>query len=248
MTKYIVNLGSVLGLLVLFTTRLWSEEREMKRVVIPKLDASITVDGRLDDAAWRQAAALDSFAINLDGANPSVETRVYLFYDDSHLYIGWTCDDPDIQATFTKHDSMLWEEEVVEFFVTSESLKRYYELQWNPLGTTFDAIINNHIGPDGNSISIQGDWDWTAEHMTSAVKVEGTVQQSDDRDRSWTVEAVVRFSDLVETPPKPGDVWRGNFYRFNRGAKQESELIAWNPTHRPSFHEPNYFGFLEFGK
>ena len=57
-----------------------------------------------------------------------------VWYDDKALYLGWTCIDSDIQATFTKRDSKFWEEEVAEFFVTAKELKRYFELQWNPLG------------------------------------------------------------------------------------------------------------------
>ena len=72
-------------------------------------------------------------------------TEVRLWYDQAALYLGWTCEDYDIQATFTQRDSRFWEEEVVEFFVTPAALDRYFELQWNPLGGTFDAIISNEL-------------------------------------------------------------------------------------------------------
>ena len=48
-----------------------------------------------------------------------METEVRVWYDQAALDLGWICEDRDIQATFTQHDSRFWEEEVVEFYVTT---------------------------------------------------------------------------------------------------------------------------------
>ena len=155
-----------------------------KRVVVPKLHGPVTVDGDLNEAAWTRAAVLSPFLLN-DGSGPEREkTAVRIWYDDTALYLGWTCADSDIQATFTARDSKFWEEEVVEFFVTSKMLNRYFELQWNPLGGVFDAIIDNNLDPRGVSTNFNGDWSFTAKGMKSAVKVKGTVGDSNDRDDS----------------------------------------------------------------
>ena len=111
---------------------------------------------------------------------------------------------------------------------------------------TYDAIIANDIGPDGRSRGIKGDWSYTAAHMTHAVRVDGTVQNSSDRDERWTVEVRIPFVDLNVGTPKSGDVWRGNFYRFNRDQNREPELLSWSPTIWPGFHQPTRFGFLRF--
>jgi hypothetical protein len=219
-----------------------------KRVAIPKLQGSVTVDGDLSEAVWGQAAVLSPFFQN-DGLGPEREkTAVRIWYDDSALHLGWTCTDSDIQATFTARDSKFWEEEVVEFFVTSKTLNRYFELQWNPLGGVFDAIIDNQLDPRGVSTNFTGDWSFTAKGMKSAVKVKGTVGQSNDKDEVWSVEVTVPFADLGESTPKPKDVWRANFYRFNRTKAQGPELLSWSPTRLPGFHQPARFGYLEFGE
>src|SRR5215831_9971742 len=146
-----------------------------KRVVIPKLRGPVTIDGELNEKVWAKAARLEPFFRN-DGSGPEREhTEVKLWYDDQALYLGWTCKDIDIQATFTNRDSKFWEEEVVEFFVTPKELTRYFELQWNPLGGVFDAIIDNDLDANGLSKSFQGDWSFTAKEMKSAAKVKGTV-------------------------------------------------------------------------
>jgi hypothetical protein len=220
---------------------------EPKSIVIPRMSEEVKIDAVLDEPVWQKAARATPFVKN-DTMEPSrANTDVRLLYDQAALYLGWTIEDTDIQATFKQRDSRFWEEEVVEFFVTPSALDRYFELQWNPLGGTFDAIISNKIGPDGHSQGIQGDWSFTASNMRYAVKVDGTVQQSDDRDQRWTAEVRIPFADLHVDPPAAGSVWRGNFYRFNRDRGLEAEQLSWSPTVWPGgFHQPTRFGYLRF--
>ncbi|MGC9326317.1 MAG: carbohydrate-binding family 9-like protein [Candidatus Hinthialibacter sp.] len=217
-----------------------------RRVQVPKVEGALELDGKLDEPFWKKAAVLSPFYVNDASAPGSESTEVRIAYDDSALYLGWKCWDVDIQATYLKRDSELWNEEVAEFFITPQDLTRYYELQWNPLGTIFDAIINNQLDEKGLSKGIKGEWDFTAEGMEASVWVDGTVQDSSDRDRIWQVEVRIPFSALGEPAPKAGDVWRANFYRYCRTAGQEVEYCSWSPTRLPSFHEPSRFGYLEF--
>lgn len=219
---------------------------EPRTAAIPRIVAQVKIDGVLDEPPWQKAVRLTPFVRNDKPAPARVRTEVRLWYDEAALYLGWICDDYDIQATFTQHDSRFWEEEVVEFFVTTGPLDRYFELQWNPLGGTFDAIIANDIGPDGSSRQFKGDWTYTAPSMTHAVRVEGSVQNSSDRDMRWTVEARLPFADLKASAPRRGDTWRGSFYRFNRDHDGEPEPLSWSPTVLPGFHQPSRFGYLRF--
>jgi len=217
-----------------------------KSAVVPRIAAQVKIDGVLDEQPWQKAARLTPFVRNDTMMPARVGTEVRLWYDQAALYLGWICEDYDIQATFTQRDSRFWEEEVVEFFVTPAALDRYFELQWNPLGGTFDAIITNELGPDGSSRQFKGDWSYTAASMTYAVRVDGSVQNSSDRDQRWTVEVRIPFADLKVPTPQPGDVWRGSFYRFNRDRDGDPEPLSWSPTMLPGFHQPARFGYLRF--
>ena len=217
-----------------------------KSIVVPRIDAKVSIDGVLDERVWQAAVRLTPFVRYDTMGAARVGTDVRVWYDQAALYLGWTCEDRDIQATFTQHDSRFWEEEVVEFYVTPTALDRYFELQWNPLGGTFDAIIQNQIGADGVSQQFKGDWSYTATSMTHAVKVVGSVQNSSDRDERWTVEVRIPFADLNARTPGRGDVWRGNFYRFSRDRDAELEQLSWSPIIWPGFHQPNRFGYLRF--
>jgi hypothetical protein len=218
-----------------------------KRAVIPKLNGTLKIDGDLNEAVWSKAVVLQPFLINDNGDAEREHTEVRLWYDDQNLYLGWRCLDNDIQATFTNRDSKFWEEEVVEFFITPKELTRYFELQWNPLGGVFDAIITNDLDEKGVSKEFRGDWSFTAKGMQSAVKVHGKVNQPGGKDQWWQAEVMIPFADLGVAHPKPGDVWRGNFYRFNRTTNLPVEQLSWSPTRLPGFHQPSRFGYLEFG-
>lgn len=220
---------------------------EPRRAVIPRLSGELKVDGRLDEPVWQSAVVLKPFFPNSGTGRDSESTEVRAWYDGAKLYLGWKCEDRDIQVTMKARDSKFWEEEVAEFFIAPVKLEEYFELQWNPLGGIFDAIIRNRIGEDGKSIKFQGEWGYTAKGMTAAVKMDGTAGDSSDRDVGWTVEAAIPFSDLKMPTPKPGTVWRGNFYRFSRGSNNPEQQLSWSPTRLPGFHEPTRFGYLEFG-
>ncbi|MBL9212356.1 MAG: carbohydrate-binding family 9-like protein [Opitutaceae bacterium] len=217
------------------------------RVVVPRRAGPVTIDGELNEAVWAGAARLTPFHRN-DGAGPEREPTVLrIWYDDTALYLAWTCTDADVQATLTARDANLWDEEVVEFFVAPRELRRYYELQWNPVGGIFDAIVSNDLDARGLSRQISVDRTFTAAGMRSALRPARGAGAPDAADRTWQVEIRIPFSDLGESAPRPGDVWRGNFYRYNRTRGQKEELVSWSPTRLRSFHQPSRFGFLEFG-
>lgn len=212
------------------------------RVVVPRLTGPVTIDGELNEAAWTHAARLSPFLRN-DGAGPEREPTVLrIWYDDTALFLGWTCTDADLQATLTARDANLWDEEVVEFFAAPQELSRYFEFQWNPAGGVFDAIVTNDLDARGLSRKIDVDRTFTAAGMRSAV-----VKRPADGDPGWQVEVRIPFADLGRPLPRPGEVWRGNFYRYNRTRGQREELVSWSPTRLRSFHQPGRFGYLEFG-
>lgn len=217
-----------------------------KRVEIPKISKEITIDGKLDEDTWHQAAVIEDFQENMEGGPAPEASTLHLAYDEENLYLGWSCKDKDILATYTERDASLWDEEVLEFFVAPhEDISRYFELQWNPLNTVFDAIIVNTLDEAGMSESFEGQHDWTAEGMEHGVTVQGTVADPSDTDEGWQVEVAIPFATLESETPAAGDVWRGNFYRYSRTTGEEVVYVAWSPTY-DHYHQPSRFGYLVF--
>jgi hypothetical protein len=80
-----------------------------RSAVVPRIDAQVKIDGVLDEQPWQKAARLTPFLRNDTMMPARVGTEVRLWYDQAALYLGWTCEDYDIQATFTQRDSRFWE-------------------------------------------------------------------------------------------------------------------------------------------
>jgi len=55
----------------------------------------------------------------------------------------------------------------------------------------------------------------------------------------------VDFEMAPHLPPHPGDTWRINLYRIDRGV-QGDEYTAWSPPGRLNYHTPSRFGILQF--
>ncbi|HEU5092913.1 MAG TPA: carbohydrate-binding family 9-like protein, partial [Nitrospira sp.] len=161
----------------------------------------IKVDGVLDEPSWLAAKSTGAFRANDGSETVTSRVEAKMLWDDSNLYFAFECDDTDLVATMTKRDEHLWQEEVVEVFIDPDGdEKNYIELEVNPLGAFLDLFVLTPVVPiPYESYNIPAKW---------AVKVDGTVQNSSDRDRGWTVELAVPLNEAVTAPnrpPKDGD-------------------------------------------
>jgi len=166
-----------------------------------------------------------------DGAAPRLGTRLVLFHDGDCLTALFLGEDDGVAATFLRHDEPLWKEDVVELFLAPERPSRYFEIEVNPLGTTFDAVIDS---PDLDRATMTTDLAWTCAGLFAAV-----------RTTPATLDVLVRVP-FASLGAKAEGEWRANFYRIDRGSPDE--YSAWQPTMKtpPDFHVPRAFGGLSF--
>jgi alpha-galactosidase len=144
--------------------------------------------------------------------------------------------DDGVVATYLKHDQPLHQEDVVEVFLAPSDPRRYYEIEVNPLGTTFDARIDS---PDGLRATMKTDLSWNCRGLFAAVrKVPGILD----------IVLRIPFASLGARTPAQGDEWRGNFFRIDRSPSRGDAFTAWQPTMKnpPDFHVPAAFGRLLF--
>lgn len=205
-----------------------SKIRAMTEIAVPRREFSIEdpwgVPDNVSTVPLRRAT---------DGAAPRLATRIAVYRDDC-LNILFLADDDAVVATHLEHDAPLYEEDVVEVFLAPRALTEYFEIEVNPLGTTFDARLES---PDGVRATMRTDLAWTAENLFAAVLRED-----------------VRAATIVRIPfanfgaePAAGETWRANFFRIDRHPSGD-EFSAWQPTNKvPSdFHVAAAFGVLRF--
>src|SRR5438132_8921837 len=71
---------------------------EPKSTIVPHIAANVKIDGVLDEGPWQKAARLTPLVAHDTMAAARVSTEVRIFYDEAAIYLGWICQDTDIQA------------------------------------------------------------------------------------------------------------------------------------------------------
>jgi hypothetical protein len=170
-----------------------------------------------------------------DGSRPRLATFIAAYWDRQQLTVVFSGADDHVRATHYEHDAPLYEEDVVELFLAPSRIEEYFELEVNPLGTTFDARIES---PDGIRPTMKTDLAWTCEGFFAAVR---------RTDASLDVVLRIPFASFGRSAPEDGETWRANFYRIDRHPRGD-EFTAWRPTMKspPDFHVAAAFGTLRF--
>lgn len=182
---------------------------------------------------------LPPFVLANGSGAPRFGTSVRLSWDDSGLRVRFRCDDEDVWGEYRGRDEPLWEQEAVEVFLApgKATPTRYFELECNPFGAVFDAIVEN---PAGDRTGMRVDPGWDCEGLEHECRIGGECV-------GWSVDLRIPWKALVSGKPPP--VWRANFFRIERPRNGPHEWSAWSSpqTDPPDFHRPGRFGFLRFG-
>jgi hypothetical protein len=128
------------------------------------LPPGVTIDGRLDEAAWSSAQPIDAFAQTdpNEGAPPTGRTTVRALADRRALVIGILCEYPDdvgIVSFSVRRDAPLSAEDHVRIVIGPFADGRSgYVFAVNPSGARYDGLIN----PGGESDNPDWDGIWEA--------------------------------------------------------------------------------------
>lgn len=217
-----------------------------KRLVARKVrNGAVKIDGKLDEKVWTEAATSDDFVRTMDGQPADQKTTAKVLYDDKNLYVALDNEDADVWSTLEKHDDKLWTQEADEMFIDADGDgKTYVELQVNPKGITYDSYLPAYR-------KNQNDWE---SGTKAVVKVDGTLNKHDDKDKRWVVEMAIplvaargKLSEMKNVPPKVGTEWRVNFFRMDQPTGRPQSGTGWSPPMVGDFHALNKFGVLVFG-
>jgi hypothetical protein len=262
---------ALLGGLVLFGAWLPSPDRprlaltdypyiEPRGYICYRAPGPITIDGRLDDRAWKAAPWTEDF-VDIEGdrkPRPRFRTRVRMLWDDQSLYIAAEMEEPHVWATLTRHDSVIFHDNDFEVFLDPDGDSHLYaELEINALNTTWDLLLPRPYKDGGKAIDA-----WEIPGLRTAVLVNGTLNDPRDRDRGWSVEIAWPWKSLAElsytpVPPRDGDQWRINFSRvewrhevvegnYRKVPKQAEDNWVWSPQGVIDMHRPERWGVLQF--
>ncbi|MFA6816459.1 MAG: glycoside hydrolase domain-containing protein [Lentisphaeria bacterium] len=198
-------------------------------VLIPKLSTSPVIDGALDDNCYKEALEAGDFQLIGNGGIASSNTRVYMGYDDTNLYIGFNTPLQNIEYTAdhnARDDGAIWRDDSMEFFLQSEK-DSYYQFIINPAKGRFDS--QNQISSSGGKQNTRIEWNGTW-------KVASKIAIS-----KWTGEISIPFTDLKHTPDNSN--WKINIIRNDLSTGTgSSSFVPLKGSHK----QPDAFRHLLF--
>jgi hypothetical protein len=221
------------------------------------------LDGRIGRHEWRRSLWTDDFVdITGDPAlAPRLRTRCRMLWDDSCLYIAAEMEEPQLWATLTRHDAIIFQDNDFEVFLDpNDDTEQYFEIEVNALNTVMDLFMNRPYRKGGVY-----DMSWDA-GLRSAVRRKGTLNAPRDRDRGWTLEMAIPYAALARPGrrhlPAAGDRWRIDFSRVQwtldpgpdgyvrrkgaNGKPLPEDNWVWSPMGVVNMHIPERWGHLWF--
>ena len=237
-----------------------------RRYVCLRTLEPVTIDGRLNEPAWRNAAVTRDF-VDIEGPlqpSPYLQTRVSMSYDDNYFYVAAELTEPHIWGTLTDRDAVIYHDNDFEVFIDPDGDNHlYYELEINALGTEWDLVLVKPYRDGGPAINA-----WDIQGLRTAVQLNGTLNNPGDTDEGWTVEIAFPWDVLAQAagrtvPPKPGDIWRVNFSRVQWDVRPKEECYVkvidegtgdplpeynwvWSPQGLIAMHYPEMWGEVLF--
>jgi Carbohydrate family 9 binding domain-like len=258
-------------------------EKEISHYTAYRVWEPVRVDGRLDEKSWQSAPRSPRFVDIISGEPALYDTRAAVLWDDRNLYVAFWVEEPNVQATLTERDSPIYENNDVEVFIAGQD--NYYEFEVNALNTIYEAFFIweeayekggyaevpefsrsnakvrpfNGVGfnthPRGKRL---GSWAWDFPGLKTAVHIDGTLNNSQDKDKGWTVELSFPWQGMKwlakgdgrALPPRHNDVWRIDFSRFNQykapPPAKDSGGWVWSRHGIWDSHIPECFPYIHF--
>jgi hypothetical protein len=235
------------------------------RYVCYRAARPVTIDGNLDEDVWSRASWSENFT-DIEGGTklrPRFRTMVKMLWDVNYFYVGAYLEEPNLWATLTERDSVIYMDNDFEVFIDPDGdTHNYYELEMNALNTVWDLFLVKPYRDGGPAINA-----WDIQGLKTAVLASGTLNNPTDKDKAWFAEIALPWDVLKEaaTPksrPSPGDQWRMDFsrveYRLNveggayvKAKDQPGRPLAednwvWSPTGLINIHYPEMWGYVQF--
>ena len=228
----------------------------------------IVIDGKATESSWGKALWSDAF-VDIEGSvkpNPTYPTKVKMLWDKHYLYLLAELEEPNIWAYYQQHDQIVYHENDFEVFIDPDcDSYNYFEFELNAANTLFDLFLPKPYRNGGKPLLT-----WDAKGFKSAVSIDGTINNPNDRDKKWIVEIAIPFeslqSETITTQiPGDGEIWKIDFSRVEwqtsivdgRYQKKKDETSGkplnennwvWNATGEINMHVPERWGMLQFSE
>jgi hypothetical protein len=183
-------------------------------VRIPRFETAPVIDGQLNDAVWRSAAAFGDFVQTQPGDNvkPTHSTEVLMGYDSKNLYIAFNAKQKrdTIRATVARRDNIFNDDYVLVHLDTFNDQRQAYLLFFSPLGIQADGTFTEGRGEDYS--------------LDIVMDSKGVLTED-----GFTIEVAIPFKSLRY---EAGKDKRWGLHINRRVKYNNNEYNSWMPTNR----------------
>lgn len=245
-----------------------SNEWARMKLIVPQgyvahhTTAPLKIDGLLDEPDWQRAPWTRDF-MDIEGPGkppPRFRTHAKMLWDDEYFYVAAELEEPHVWATLTNHDSVIFRDNDFEIFIDPNGdSHEYYEIEINALNTEWDLLLTKPYKDHGQARN-----EWEIPGLKTAVHVNGTLNDSRDVDRGWSVEMAFPWKALASyahrpCPPNEGDQWRIDFSRvewqinvvdgkYVKVPHTPEDNWIWSPPGIVDMHRPEKWGYVQFSR
>jgi hypothetical protein len=167
--------------------------------------------------------------------------RFKIAHNNKNIYLHYDVIEPEMIATYTKHNDPVSKDSCVEFFIGIEKDANYYNFEFNPLGTCllgwgFDR--HNRQLLDTKTINL--------------IKVKTKIKRINKNTLTvfnWKIFIKIpietfKFNNFESFENVKA---KANFHKCGDNLSKP-HYITWNPikSKNPDFHLKSYFGYIEF--
>jgi len=232
----------------------WTAPSRVPRLSVPSIDASITLDGRLDEPAWQTAAVTSRF-VRDDGSSVQEATVARVLRKGHTLFIGFEVSDSDLFSPYRERDDSVEMQDSVGVFFQPDSTKPgFMEIAVSPANVILDR--RHPLCQEEEELEWQSG-------VRSAVQVQGTLNQPGDVDRGYTVELEIPLEGWPEGAGETASLSPGTSTGISSGSSRIGRLNLlrndttapyqrpverrfWSPPHQRDPFAPSRFGQLEY--
>lgn len=223
-------------------TKLTSRVYRVQKAKIP-----VKIDANWEKDIWKgvPAVQVDKYMGTVPDHQPRTQAKV--LYDDDAIYVIFRVEDRYVRAIAGNFHDSVCHDSCAEFFFTpgNDTAKGYFNFEIN-CGGTMLVHFQKTACEDRRKLDIAD-----CEMVTIAHTMPKIVAPEIVNPTMWVLEYSIPLAMLEKyspvTKPTQGVIWKGNFYKCG-DKTSHPHWATWAPVglSKPDFHQPGFFGQLEF--
>lgn len=258
MLRIIQKITAVTAFLLLSTVALYAQTEkkfvigEMPTYKVARATTPITVDGKMDEEAWKNAQVVSfDYFYRADKPVDKQPTKFRMLWDDANIYLFYDAQDTSLTTREKNFDGRPYLDDCAEFFVVpvADSLNLHFGFEINITEAAYDYVMLWQYYKNRNFF-ISG---YNPVYKVKAT-YDGTLNDEKDKDKGWKMEFAIPMAALnnfqLMARPRAGVKWAFQAVRQDRNKvddrfRSTSTLF---PVYdiRLDVHQPNRFGIMEF--